>query len=111
MDEATFRLLVRAAAEFGTVYLLRDDRSGRVKIGHSVDLWKRIGDLRTGSSGPLRLVGVIIGTRDIEAGLHAEFADRRVQGEWFDDHDGHVTEVFIDLAGSLLGKGKSWDTK
>lgn len=66
------------------------ERDGFVKIGTTKRLIRRIGALIEGSSrirglspGPVRLLGVLLGGRDLERELHERFAHRRVSGEWF----------------------------
>lgn len=66
---------------------------GRVYVARCQDLYKigytardpqlRMADLQTGNPFPVELMGSIPGTRDTEAGLHAVFASRKVQGEWY----------------------------
>lgn len=108
MSDTEYRLLIRAIVDLGFIYVLRDDGVGDVKIGHTFNLHKRLGDLATGNSRRLRIVTVFIGGRKHERVLHAQFADRRRRGEWFDDRDLEVTETVLVLAGGNFGRGTSW---
>lgn len=66
----------------GRVYIARCQ--GLYKIGYTArDPQLRMADLQTGNPFPVELMGSIPGTRDTEAGLHAVFASRKVQGEWY----------------------------
>jgi hypothetical protein len=69
--------------------------SAPVKIGTSRDLSSRLACLQRGESMPLRVAGMVgdparldilashHGDARLERSLHAMFADRRVEGEWF----------------------------
>jgi hypothetical protein len=102
-----YPLAAKAIAEFGAVYGIRDDVARRIKIGHSVDILRRIVQLQTGSSNRLRVVTFFAGTRDHEQAIHECFEDRRLGGEWFDDSDGLVTDCFVEMA-RKYGKGFTW---
>lgn len=54
-----------------------------VKIGtsHAPD-W-RVRELSNNSPTPLRLLGVLPGTKDLERLIHKQFAKDRLHGEWF----------------------------
>jgi hypothetical protein len=75
--------------EKGYIYLMRDDRSGFVKIGFSQDPIRRLKQITHESTllpEPLnfRLVDAFRGTQKEEQRLHQVFAQYRVRGEWFD---------------------------
>jgi hypothetical protein len=55
----------------------------KVKIGVSKNPRQRLGELKTGSSSKVRIYYVTPGDRQKERQLHAQFADLRVNGEWF----------------------------
>ena len=97
-------------AEAGAVYCARDDATGQVKIGHSVDISRQLSQLQTGSSNRLRLVAFIAGTRAAESAIHECFKDRRLNGEWFDDRDGEVTDCLIEMA-KEYGRGFTWNIR
>lgn len=84
-------------AEIGGVYLLAAENTERVKIGWSYDIARRAKTLQTGNSRRLRLVTFFAGTRKLEGGLKAIFLDRRVRGEWFDDSDCEIADIFVSL--------------
>lgn len=56
----------------------------RVKIGWCAsNVEKRKAELQTGCPHPLEVLTTFAGSREDEAALHRDFADLRVQGEWF----------------------------
>ena len=76
-----------------SVYFIADNLE-RIKIGTSTNPQKRLGELQTGSSAQLRLIGSIPGGRHLEAKLHADFAHIRLKNEWF--HATQELRQFID---------------
>lgn len=65
------------------VYFLQRGEDGPIKIGVSLNLKRRISELQTTSSEPLRLLGTVRGGYDLESNLHYELDEHRVHGEWF----------------------------
>ena len=58
--------------EYGmSVYFIRHD--GHIKIGKSVDPWKRLASLQTAHHDTLEMVAIMPGSEDLEAGLHPAF--------------------------------------
>jgi len=57
----------------------------RVKIGKTKDIARRLTSLQTGNPNPLQLYAIKLYpvSENIEAVLHAKWADRRISGEWF----------------------------
>ncbi len=84
-------------AEVGAVYLLREIATGRAKIGWAVDVERRAKTLQTGNPYRLQITAIIAADRRTEAGLHQLFADKKIRGEWFDDHDNEISDVFSEL--------------
>ena len=54
-----------------------------VKIGFAFDPNLRIKGLQTGNARPLTILGMIRGTLEDEAKLHARYIDQNILGEWF----------------------------
>lgn len=70
-----------------SVYFVAEDKpEGRIKIGIAQDVRQRLRTLRTASSDPLVLLGVMPGGRRQEQRLHRQFGHARTHGEWFDPH-------------------------
>jgi hypothetical protein len=68
----------------GVVYFIQDAATKDIKIGFCLkNPEKRLADLQTGNSNPLRLVGHVLGSEMHEKWLHRRFARFRVHGEWF----------------------------
>lgn len=67
------------------VYFILNRISGRIKIGKSFDVDKRLASLQTASPDPLELLGSVPSWLHTEAELHARFAALREHGEWFRD--------------------------
>lgn len=65
------------------VYFIRDEFSGRVKIGFTKNLAERLGMIQGGCPGKITLIGVVRGGKAVEAALHLAFAEYRTRGEWF----------------------------
>lgn len=69
------------------VYVLRQ-KHGKVsylKIGHSVNVAKRIKGHQTSSAVPLTLLGLKNGMKKEETDLHKMLSEFRMNGEWFKD--------------------------
>ena len=69
------------------IYILRQ-RNGRksyLKIGHSVNVRKRIRSHQTSSPMPLDLLSLRSGMKKEETDLHHALHEFRVKGEWFMD--------------------------
>lgn len=81
-----------AVSKIGMVYFVRDDVAGNIKIGTAMNPLKRIQQLQTGSSVPLRLIAMTTGGRKEEVAFHAMWKKRRLAGEWFDDSDNAISE-------------------
>jgi hypothetical protein len=67
----------------GVVYYIAAPDLGRVKIGRTKDLRKRLISLRGGSPADLEVLGTLAGGAAVEMYLYAIFADDRIHGEWF----------------------------
>jgi hypothetical protein len=72
------------------VYFIRD-ATGRVKIGKSFDVGKRLAQMQTGSADDLEIVRVIDGDFEEESWLHDRFHDLHIRGEWFWFHEDMLT--------------------
>lgn len=70
--------------EKGFVYLLPDE-TGTYKIGCTADPESRAKSYRTHRSTPVEFTCLIASPdmKDLEKQLHIQFADKRVNGEWF----------------------------
>jgi len=82
------------------VYVLKT--RGRLKIGFSKHISKRIQQLKTGFSGPVELIAVAPGGRQLEQELHARFKSERVFGEWFKIRLELFIPEFSQLPGALI---------
>lgn len=67
----------------GWVYVIEAGENGNIKIGWAKNPALRMKQLQTGSHAELDLVGVIPGTRFLEADIHRRLAECRLVGEWF----------------------------
>jgi hypothetical protein len=66
-----------------TVYVLRARPSGKIKIGRTRELEKRIATLQTGTWEFLELLLTIPDDRNLEAKLHRRFQADCIAGEWY----------------------------
>lgn len=67
------------------IYFIQDE-SGPVKIGWTSDRKRpteRLIGLQAGNPRTLSLLGVVSGTLEDEAQLHAQFEHAHIRGEWF----------------------------
>jgi hypothetical protein len=94
-DDDFERKLREAVAKIGMVYFVRDDANGRIKISTALNPLARLRDLQTGSSVPLRLLGMYPGGREAEQSAHQTWASRRLAGEWFDDRDREISRILL----------------
>ncbi|MFJ7895938.1 GIY-YIG nuclease family protein [Streptomyces anthocyanicus] len=65
------------------VYVLGTPGSNTVKIGRTIDLPKRLADIRRMSPAPLDALWSHPGGSELEAQLHRHFRAKRSHGEWF----------------------------
>ncbi len=65
------------------VYFVRAAGVGPIKIGHSGAWERRVRALQTSQAGRLDVVLVVLGSREVEQALHTQFAEHRLEGEWF----------------------------
>jgi predicted alpha/beta hydrolase len=84
------------------VYLIgyRDGSQWHVKIGIARNPVRRLTQLQTGNSHQLSILKAIsaVAPRQVEAGLHRQFAHYRRSGEWFllDDAQLRLLEQVMD---------------
>lgn len=67
----------------GWVYFLGPKNGKVIKIGWARNPAKRIAELQVSHHQELRFVGVIPGTKTLEAAYHILFSHAREKGEWF----------------------------
>lgn len=69
-----------------TIYFAELEGKSQVKIGYTRSCAaRRIAQLQTGQPGRLKLLGTIPGDVSAERGLHKEFGESRINGEWFEE--------------------------
>jgi hypothetical protein len=64
------------------VYFLRSE-SGKIKIGVTAHIKRRLGQYRTHASESVELIGCIPGGIEVEKSIHRELSEHRLNGEWF----------------------------
>lgn len=72
-----------------------------VKIGTTVNVARRLGELNATSPIHLRVLWTTSGGRELERALHKHFADRRCHGEWFDFTGVEATSVLQGAVDAL----------
>jgi hypothetical protein len=88
------------ASDTKTYVIVRGDvPGGPVKIGKSSNVEKRLGQLQSASSEPLRLLHVL--DFDCEGSMHGRLKKYRLRGEWFDG-----SEAFYADLGRVLSSFK-----
>lgn len=65
------------------LYVIRNETSGQIKIGRSVDPDHRLRTLQTGCPDRLRIEALVAAAGDTERLLHQDLAAFRQRGEWF----------------------------
>jgi|SRR5581483_5769305 len=86
----------------GYVYFAQARTTGRIKIGCTKNLWRRLSEIQTYSGDMIDLRAHMIDpdARATEAKLHKLFKPARLYGEW---HDPHPTILgLIDLIRSKM---------
>lgn len=66
-----------------SVYFITAREVGMVKIGCAYEPHRRLAYMQTASPVELTLEAMLPGAYQEERGLHAQFAEHRVRGEWF----------------------------
>ena len=67
----------------GFVYFIPAGEGGDIKIGWAIDPDRRLGELQTANSEPLRIIGKIPGTRTTEYSAQCHFQKYWKRGEWY----------------------------
>jgi hypothetical protein len=86
------------ARAVGFVYCIVHHERRAAKIGFSADPYRRLLQLQTASPDILTLFDKLPGDTALEAAFHRLLADRRMAGEWFDNRDHQVTDLFGRMA-------------
>lgn len=68
------------------IYFLRGKSSGNIKIGFSTSPDQRRATLQTAHYEELEFVGLMHGSLQDEATIHARFAKSHIRGEWYRAH-------------------------
>ena len=66
------------------VYFLLAPSVGMVKIGRSIDIERRLQEIRLICPVPLDLLGYVPGSWDVETQYHRDWSSLRRHGEWFE---------------------------
>jgi len=83
------------------VYFLKSEHSGRIKIGFSRQLPRRIDEIKGASPEPVELLHVIPdASPDLESALHDKFQNLRIGGEWFEG-----SQDLLEYVDSLKTRG------
>lgn len=69
------------------VYFIAPVEGGRIKIGITASIEKRLPHLRRMSPVDVDLIACAPGGRDLEAAYHTLFCNERAHGEWFNPSD------------------------
>lgn len=83
------------------VYFLLAPTVGVVKIGCSIDIVRRLGEIRLISPVILELIGTVPGGFNVEAAYHKRWAQLRQHGEWFTATDELLQHLWADSLTSL----------
>lgn len=83
------------------IYFVQPVGGGRIKIGTSMRLTKRLRRLVAETGQELRVIAVMEGGRGVESALHRKFHHLRAVGEYFEPGD--------DLLGFIVESAEEWD--
>lgn len=83
------------------VYLLKNNRNGYIKIGHSKNPSFREKTLQS-EEPDIEMIFQSPGTRDLEKECHYRFSAYRVRGEWF-----RLSEIEIEEAKEFISREKN----
>lgn len=93
--------------ELGTVYFVQDYAGSAVKIGFSRNPLRRLLTIQISQPYPIVPLGSCPGSLGLERALHAEFANTRLLGEWFERTDAlmdRIKELCDDSVDCLKGQ-------
>ena len=90
-------------ASLTTVYFLAAVDAGKVKIGKTLHLQKRLANLRTANAGELELLTAVRYDSHLEARIHAHLAEYRSHGGWF-----HADAPVVDFIRGVRDGGVEW---
>jgi len=65
------------------LYIIQSDLEGKIKIGRSIQPYKRLKQLQTGNPNKLRMIHVFENMGHLESYLHDVLSSFRLCGEWF----------------------------
>lgn len=72
-------------------YFMVGERTNLIKIGKSLDPWRRFAEIRNQTAQDVQIAATICG--DLELEYHRHFAQHRAYGEWFHPHDDLIREI------------------
>ncbi len=70
-----------------SIYFIQGQATRLIKIGHAINVAKRLRDLQVTSPDALSLLWDYQAVVRHEKELHRHFAEWRVRGEWFEPHE------------------------
>jgi hypothetical protein len=66
------------------IYFIQAGESGPIKIGYTEnDIKARVRNIQSSNPTEVKLLGVMQGNQKVEAGLHIQFCDYLIRGEWY----------------------------
>lgn len=80
----------------GCVYFVRSEKTHAIKIGFTAgQVEDRLRALQTAHPYKLQVLATFCGSREYEKALHAQFANHRLEGEWFKPHPDLLTFISV----------------
>lgn len=83
------------------IYFVQPIDGGPIKIGTTIRLTERFGQLEKDWGAPLKILAVMDGRFSTENELHRQFNHLRLRGEWFSPSE--------ELLSFIESTGRSWD--
>lgn len=73
----------KTAHKEGYIYFLQNEDTGNIKIGHALNVDRRLRDLQTGNEADLILIKKVPGSYSYETIVKRKFQAYRIKREWF----------------------------
>jgi hypothetical protein len=89
-----------------TVYFIAAVDAGKIKIGKTTNIQKRMATLTTMSPVPLQLVHSVQYDNNLERRIHEHLKEYRAHGEWF-----HADKPVLEFVRNVKNKGIEWLVK
>ena len=102
MEEGRISRLSNIEKKQDDLYLILDVDANLLKIGRSIDVKKRLQQLKTANGHKLVLLCVVKNKGDLEEQVQEEFSFINTNGEWY-KYSQDIINKFVSLGGTFFG--------